>query len=730
MPEDPIWAERRRHKKAAVPLDQQKTFQFDIEDFSIEEQREMALEFKFAKELEKRGLFKGYKKDRSMEIRGIIAAGWQAMYAKLFGADFVDVLAPHHIEAIEWHWMSRLSFLTGKHPEYLAYFPIWSRGHMKSSVAERLVVVDAIMSVAFKMPGYGLFVGRNKDKVQEHVANIEGLLASAPIREMCPALSTPKRTEITNQQRRWTSSFLKTNANYSIQGGTLDSGLAGSRVEETRPSLILFDDIDGREDSPVIAESRFRQLTTEVLPMGQANTLVFWAQNLISRFSTMYRIHKGQARVLTNRKPTEPIPAVRNLVTESRVVNGIIKDIFVAGEPTWKAWDVQRIQDEIDREGLPSFERECQHSVEESREGQIFYNYNDAVHVISESEFIAKYGSMSAWLPWRKKPANDWARTKTDKHANVAAWLTKSSVDSEFPNITFLMSPMSFPADSSPEDVAERLLSCLSKTAYGSTTWRDLRKELLRNANADTHTQNDAEKLDYERGALQRVIPKYTKPLLQRCNVQQGDMSHEMDTVRKIYGSVYGLGFRGVNPGKHGGVEAINRAMRVDYDEEHPFRPGELGYTTWFLVAPDCEDEPYREVQVGDKMLQVRRPRPFPEAFQTHDIIDSDLARFHFVNWRFAPPTLTAQGETIDTPLKLYDDFCNMLQFCYLGSELSGNSLTMEQKIDLMIPERTKEAVAAASTGMEKLSAMLDYEFQKDFAAMTLNPRKFEEEYD
>jgi hypothetical protein len=71
MPEDPIWAERRRQKKAAAPLDQQKTFQFDIEDFSIEEQREMALEFKFAKELEKRGLFKGLKKIRQYKNQPI-----------------------------------------------------------------------------------------------------------------------------------------------------------------------------------------------------------------------------------------------------------------------------------------------------------------------------------------------------------------------------------------------------------------------------------------------------------------------------------------------------------------------------------------------------------------------------------------------------------------------------------------------------------------------------------
>src|SRR6478736_6392658 len=137
------------------------------------------------------------KIDNTPKLRSLITQGWRVMYAELFGPAFVDVLAPHHIEAIEWHWESRLAFLEGSHPEYLAYFPIWSRGHMKSSVAERIVVIDAVLNVTFKQPGYALFVGRNKDKVQEHIANIETLLASEPVKKLCPALSTPKRTEIT-----------------------------------------------------------------------------------------------------------------------------------------------------------------------------------------------------------------------------------------------------------------------------------------------------------------------------------------------------------------------------------------------------------------------------------------------------------------------------------------------------------------------------------------------------
>jgi len=592
-----------------------------------------------------------------LKLRELIAKGWRETYRELFG-NFVDACADHHIEAIEWHWESRLAFLEKRRPQYLAYFPIFSRGHMKSTLAERMVVVDGILSYAKSEPGYCLFLSKNKEKVQEHISNIEALLSSDAVRQWCPKLSNPSRKEITGQQKKWTSSFLKSEANFSIQGGTLDSGLAGSRVEDTRPTAILLDDIDGREDSPVIAEARFRQLTTEILPMRQSNTLVFFAQNLISRYSTMFRIHTGQARVLTNRKPTEPIPAVRNLVTEQRTVDGIVKDVYVSGEPTWHMWDTARIQDEIDTEGLESFLRECQHAVAESKEGRILYNYDDNVHAISESEFAAVYGSLDAWLSWRKKPGNDWARTKTDKHANVAGWLTVSSEGTKHPAMTFFMYPMSFQANTAAEDVAERILSCLTPYAFDTTTWSELRKDTLRRMKADVFTSSIADQVRYEHGELSKIVPTYTKPLLQRCNVQIGDMSHEMDTVRRIYSSVYGLGMKGVNPRKHGGTELINRDMKVDYDEVHPFRPEQKGYTRWFMVVPDdMTRDAYREVNGKP----VYHPRPYPVVVTSKDLEDSDLARYQLNNCRYRPPILTVTGEEIDVPENMLDDYHNLL---------------------------------------------------------------------
>ncbi len=654
----------------------------------------------------------------------LINKGWKATYAELFGQSFIDSLDSaetddtHHSEALEWHWNARLALLKGERPpnDWFAYFPIWSRGNMKTMLAEHMVVIDAVLSIAYKQPGFCLYIGREKDKVKENISNIETILSNPKVRYWAPKLSDVKRNDETGQKRQWTGTFLHTAAGYVFKAATVESAQAGSKIEGTRVTLFVPDDIDSRDESPSMAETKFRLLTTEILPMRQANTLTFFAQNLINRYSTMYRIQAGKSAVLANRKPTQPIPAVRGLVTERRVIAGQIRDIVVAGKPTWRVWDKQRIQDEIDTYTLPVFLTECQHEVEQSKEGVILHNYDDNVHVISESEFASVYGSIDIWLGWRKKPGNDWARTKTDKHANVAAWLTKSDIDTPLPNFTFLMYPMSFPANSAPEDVAERILSCLSPYAYVnkgvSVTWEQLRKEVLQRSNADIYASTVSEKIDYERGALAKAIPQYSKPLLQRCNVQQGEMSHEQDTVRKIYSSVYGLGMRPMNPKRHGGIEEINRLMRVDYDTKHAFREG-MGYSLFHIVVPDDVD---RGAYTEREGVGVYHPRQYPLAFTTDDLTDSDLWRYQIRNYRYREPELTATGEAIDIPLKMFDDGPQCLQMLFSGNALGGSTLTMEQKVEMLIPQAVKEGVRTSQLGF------MEYEFQRGLVEDALRP--------
>lgn len=678
-----------------------------------------------------------------LKLRELIQQGWKPTYTALFGEKWVEGLAPHHEEALIWHWESRLCFLKGEYPKYDAYFPIWSRGHQKSGIARRIAIMEGVLSYAYKVPTYILYLSRNKDMALKHSKSIETLLQESGVRTWCPKLSQ----EQVNEQKRskgWTAKFIYTAANAIYHFAGLEEGMAGGNLEtnadqnsksamtDVRVVQFILDDIDGREDSPLIAENRLKTLTEEVLPMGQDNTMAFFAQNLIKHNSTMYRIWTQQVHVLVGRKPTDPIPAVTGFEYETRTnEDGIVQDIYTAGEPTWKVWDARRIQQEINRFGIEAFKRECLHQVDEDRTGKILHNYRDSVHAISESEFASVYGSLDAWLSWRKKPGNDWAKTKTDKHANVAGWLTKSSEGTRFPGVTFLMYPMSFPEQSGAEDVAERILSCLAPYAYEENgvgvTWAQIRKQTVRRLNADSFTNTVSERIAYEHGELSRLIPKYSKPLLQRTNVQMGDMSHEQDTIRKMWSAVYGLGFKPVNPRKYGGVELINSEMAIDWQIEHPFRPGEMGYSRWFIVVPDDKSTPpYREANGKP----VWRPTPLSTSLVTKDLVDGDLARYQITHYRNKPPQTTVSGERIDEPEKVYDDFPQMLGMWYVGSQLVGSSLTADQKLNLVMPQEIVENVRnmKGKSGIDKLHALMEYDLNQTYYKQVLGQTEDDEE--
>lgn len=641
----------------------------------------------------------GYKRPVSRQSsRNAVDRGWEYVYRQCFGDAFVDGLAPHHIEAIEWHWDSRLAFLKGERPQYDAYFPIWSRAHAKSGVARRIAIIEGVLSQAYGEPAYILYISRNKDMALKHSKSVETLLQSRRIREICPSLAQ----EQVNEQKRskgWTAKFIYTGANVIYHFAGLEEGMAGGNLEtnigddddrmsDVRVTQFVLDDIDGREDSPAIAEGRFKTLTDEVLPMGQGNTLSFFAQNLISRHSTMYRIWKQQAQVLTGRKPTDPIPAVTNFKYEQRTTDdGIIQDVYVSGEPTWNAWDANRIQQEINRYGINAFLRECQHLVDASKEGLVHTRYDDNVHPISWSQFNAIFGE-DAWKSWFKVPASDWARTKSKYHANVAAYLAVSSQNiakPEYRGLTFIL-PYSFEANTQPEDVAIRLLSELTPYAYRNAqreaTWKDIVDDAFARANSELHTESLSERLTYLGKYYYNLVSKYSRPVLAEYKVAGGANSHSEDKVREMLNMGFGFRFGPSNPGKTEAIEEIESAMRVDYDRGHLFKDTE-GYTRWYVICPDDKNGQVTLLNGAE----TYPPERYLDALSPDKLHDSMLFRYQMMNRRYRDPKLSVTGEAIDDLEKTNDDFGQLLQMVYLKRLLANVTLTQMEKVVAQMPE-------------------------------------------
>lgn len=627
------------------------------------------------------------------------AKGWRHWYAAMFGQELVDSLdgegESHHSEAIEWHWESRMAFLRGKRPEYFAYFPIWARGNLKTTTLRALIICDACLSTTAGVGGYALIPGGTKKKVRGTAISIQSSLSLPTIKKYYPSLSKVKRNTQGSSQG-WTADFLNTDAGYVFHFIGLEEGVAGANVNDIRPTLIAPDDIDDREDSPVISEQRFQTFTRAVLPTRQANTLVYFAQNLISRYSVMYRIQNQQERVLTNRKPTVPVPAVRGLVTETRTVGGIVKDVPVAGKTTWRGWDMQRVGDEIDTYGLKAFLRECQHEVEQDSEGLVLKNWDDSVHVISYSQFAAVYGTRQMPFSWSKYVFNDWARTKTKFHANVSGVLTVSAQNSALPGCVFVFHPMSFNAGSAPEDVAERLLTVISpyvEVNGRKVQWKELVKSTLQKTGLEDLIGDVTELIRKQRSILADVIPKLVRPLIRAQNYlifrgshdQNGTGQRGKDTgALEVFRTVFGLPFHGINPGADGGVDRINMLQKVDYSVEHPFKSDHMGWSNFFLVVDDDQSD----------SNVIKRPVPFNDALTPNDVHDAELFRYQMREWRYRDPHLTIQGELEGQLLKLNDDYGNGLMMLFYDNAVKAASLTKD--------ETREERLKMSGLGLER----------------------------
>jgi hypothetical protein len=91
---------------------------------------------------------------------------------------------------------------------------------------------------------------------------------------------------------------------------------------------------------------------------------------------------------------------------------------------------------------------------------------------------------------------------------------------------------------------------------------------------------------------------------------------------------------------------------------------------------------------------------------------------------------LSASGEEIDVPEKIFDDFYNAGQMAYVGNQLTGSSLTTDQKVQMLMPQEAKVAMATASTASQKFGAGIIYEFEQDIAKMALGLDELEETFE
>jgi hypothetical protein len=579
----------------------------------------------------------------------------------MFGESFVKALADHHRQAIEWHWSAVMAKREGRPVEYDAYIAAWSRGHMKSTIARRLAVADACLS----REGYCLYVSGTKEKVKGHAISLETLLSSDKVRQWYPALAKVRKTA-QGDSKGWTRHFIYTDYGYVFHFVSLEEGVAGANVDNIRPTLIVPDDIDDRKDSPAVAEQRYQVFTREVLPTKQAGTLFFLAQNVINRFSIMYRILRQRVRLLTNRYPTKAIPAFRNLRHEVRTVNGIVKDVLISGDPTWHLYDLRRGQEDVDVYGLEAFLAENQHEVDQQKKGLILPEWDEKIHVITWSQFAAVYGVRDIPRQWRKYVGHDWGAIHP---CVVSCWATASE-NSRRPGLQFVYAGLTFEQNTICDDVALSIVERLAPDIDTSPV-RNLTTEIM----AKWQSDRVGDILNAPRSVAAETIRAKVEEWSWTSGFEFWHMSHEQKTIRQTYRATYGLPFQACNPGASGGVDQIRHYLRVDYEQAHPFKPGEKGLAGLYFIV---DDDQYYAVEDGEHVSQARDDRGLK------------LWREQFPEWQWRQLNLTDLGLQQDKPVKFNDDCGNSLMMIAAHLGLQPLPLTEEEKTELALPSGLK----------------------------------------
>ncbi len=277
------------------------------------------------------------------------ARTWFAWLDAAFPDHVAGGFAPYHAEFWDWVW----SLERGTRPR--PFVAIWPRGFGKSTNAELAAAAVACRGTR----RYALYVSETQEQADDHVQNVAALLESDVV-----ALAYPDAGERSigkhGNVKGWRRNRVRTASGFTVDAIGLDTAARGVKLDEARPDLLIFDDLDGKLDSPAITEKKIITLTHTLLPAGAADAAVLAVQNLVIPDGIFARLADGRADFLADRIVSGPHPAVRNLVTEQR--DG--RTVVAGGEPTWTAMGLDACQRMINAEGITAFLAERQHEVE------------------------------------------------------------------------------------------------------------------------------------------------------------------------------------------------------------------------------------------------------------------------------------------------------------------------------------------------------------------------------
>lgn len=266
----------------------------------------------------------------------------------------------------------------------LALIEIWPRGSGKSTTAELAAAYLSTLGTRH----FVLYVSGTQDQANKHVQAIATLLES---------LQVERKLNHFGQSRGWTAQLLRTASGFNVAAYGLDAALRGLKLDQFRPDVIIFDDIDDDEDSPETIKKKDRIIRRSILPSGSKDAAVLFIQNLIHSESIASRLLKKRAKFLLRRHPIGFEVAVHGLKTELvQVESGEHEYRITEGTASWEGQSLETCESQINEWSLDDFQREAQHEVEGT--GGFFFNASAFRRVtVEEFRTLVAEGTRFRW---------------------------------------------------------------------------------------------------------------------------------------------------------------------------------------------------------------------------------------------------------------------------------------------------------------------------------------------
>ena len=257
-----------------------------------------------------------------------------------------------------WEWRDSIG---KERPQ--PFVALWSRGSAKSTSAE-MFVCDAGESM---LRPYAVYVSETQDQADKHVAAIATMFERRGI---------GRGVNKYGNSKGWRRNRLSTANGFTVDALGFDTAARGIKLDENRPGIFVFDDVDGKHDTERTTQKKIETLTETLLPAMSEDCVVLFVQNLIHRYSIATRLSNKvpdmRADFLVDRIVSGPFKAVEDMevaVVYDELIGA--NRTVISGRATWEGQSLEACQNAVDTYGLSAFLRESQHEVFDTA-GQMF----------------------------------------------------------------------------------------------------------------------------------------------------------------------------------------------------------------------------------------------------------------------------------------------------------------------------------------------------------------------